>query len=665
MTNHPITKKNKTNQDPYYWLRDKNWPKVENQEILAHLTQENKYFEERMAKHKELEAIIFEELKSRIKEEDESYPVTLKGYQYYSRLKKDHPIFCRSKDGKEEIILDCNLLAQDMSSFSLGSLSKDFDLSKIAYSFDDDGSEQFKIRVRDLVSKQDFSDEIEGTIGDIVWNKEGNGFFYAKLSENWRPTKIFFHLLGDKQESDRLIYEELDDSCFMDIGASASEELLLINSGNGSRNEIRFLRLNDSNFNVNLAIKKTDNHLYEIEHIKNKFYILTNDKGKNFRLVALKEGLDFEQKNFSEIISHSDNEYLTGFSANNDYFVISKRILGLNLFDYYLIENDRKIDQIKFNEEIYQAYAEFTHKDDPYLRISYSSLVTPRTIYEFDFINKELISRKIDEVLGYDSSEYYCKRIWAKSKDGQDIPISLVARKDTKDNSPLLLYGYGSYGAGMNASFRSNIISLLDRGFIYAIAHIRGGDELGFEWYEKAKFLNKKITFDDFISCAEYLIDEAYTKPDMLSIMGGSAGGMLIGVVLNEKPHLFKSAIAFVPFVDVLNTMLDETLPLTPLEYEEWGNPKEKEFFDYISSYCPYQNVKKQSYPSILVTAGLTDPRVGYWEAAKWVAKLREYKIDNNEIIFKIEMDSGHKGKSGRYEALEEVAMIYTFLLGG
>lgn len=664
MNNHPLTKKNRNNQDPYSWLRDKNWPNVEDQEVIAHLNQENDYFEKITASNKEQEKIIFEELKSRIKEEDVSYPIILKDYHYYSRMesKKDHPIFCRSKNEIEEIILDCNLLAQDKSSFSLGDMSKDFSLTKIAYSFDDDGSEQFKIKVRDINSKQDFIDEIEGTIGSIVWNKNGDGFFYAKLSENWRPTKIFFHLLGSKQENDRLIYEELDDSFFMDIEASASEELLLINSGNGSRNEIRFLRLDDKDFSINLAIEKKDGHLYEIEHIKNKYYILTNDSGKNFRLVTLKKGNDFRDDNFLEIIPHSESEYLTNITINNNYLVVSKKILGLNLFDYYSIENNKKIDQIKFTEEIYQATAYFTHKDDPYLRITYSSLVSPKTIYEFDFDSKELITRKVDEVLGYQASEYSCKRIWAKAKDGQNIPISLVLKKNIKGPSTLLLYGYGSYGAGMSASFRSNIISLLDRGFIYAIAHIRGGDELGFEWYEKAKFLNKKITFSDFISCAEHLIEQNYTKPDMLSIMGGSAGGMLMGVVLNERPELFKSAIALVPFVDVLNTMLDETLPLTPLEFEEWGNPKEKEFFEYMKSYCPYQNVKKQNYPRILATAGLTDPRVGYWEAAKWVAKLREYKTDNNDIILKIDMDSGHKGKSGRYEALEEIAMIYAFL---
>ena len=395
-------------------------------------------------------------------------------------------------------------------------------------------------------------------------------------------------------------------------------------------------------------------------------YISTNDKGKNFRLVSIEENNDFSSKNFQEIIPYSKDYYLVDFALYNKYIVVTKSIDGLNHIEYYSIDNNKLIANIPFLEEIYEANVAFTNSDDKYLRISYSSLTTPKSVLEYSFETQELHTRKTQEIpSGYDSSLYESKRLWVEAKDGVKVPISMVYRKDLKkESNPLLLYSYGSYGLATPVSFRPNIISLLDRGFIYVIAHIRGGDELGYEWYETAKFLTKKRTFGDFISVAEYLIEQGYTTKDQLSIMGGSAGGMLMGAVINQRPDLFKSVVALVPFVDVLNTMLDDSLPLTPGEFEEWGNPiKDKEYFDYIKSYCPYDNVKAQHYPQILATAGLTDPRVGYWEAAKWAAKLRANKLDNNLILLKTEMDSGHKGQSGRFKSLEEMAMIYSFII--
>ncbi len=657
MINPPIAKAT-NNNDPYAWLRDKNWPKVTDPEILAYLNAENAYFEAATLDSKTLEKEIYEELKARIKEDDESYPIKRGDYQYFTRMEKgkDYPILCRKSEG-EEILLDCNILAQGKSSFTLGSVSKSFDHNKLAYAYDPDGSERYSIYVKDLTTKQDLNDLIPDTLGDIVWNKSGDGFYYVKLNDSWRPDRVFFHLLGTNCKDDILIYQELDPGFYLDISFSASKEYLLIDCGNGSSSETLYCKLDEKPKKPNILIKRRADHLYSLDHINDNFYMLTNDMGKNFRLVKFSDA-----NKLIEIIPHNENNYLVDIALYNEYLVICKRILGLNKIEYYDIKTAQFINEIKFNEEVYQADIVFTHKDD-ILRINYSSLTMPRSVLEYDFNTNILHTRKTDEVPGYDSSLYIAKRLWATSKDGVKVPISIIQRKDNKGTSPLLLYGYGSYGMGMPVSFRSNIISLLDRGFIYAIAHIRGGDELGFDWYESAKFLSKKITFEDFIASAEYLIEQNYTSPDKLAIMGGSAGGMLVGAVANQRPELFKAIVALVPFVDVLNTMLDETLPLTPIEFEEWGNPKNKEYYDYIKSYSPYDNVKAQNYPHMLITAGLTDPRVGYWEAAKWVAKLRKEKQNDNLLILKTDMESGHKGQSGRFKYLEEVAIIYCFIL--
>jgi oligopeptidase B len=665
MTNPPVAK-TLNSEDPYAWLRDKNWPKVEDPEILAHINAENDYFEAMTQANKSLEQELYEELKARIKEDDQSYPVKEENYYYFTQMEKnkDYAILCRKNaTNEEEILLDANILAEGKSSFALGATAVSKKHDKLVYAYDADGSERYNIQVRDLTTHQDLSDIITNTLGDIVWNKQGTGFYYIKLNDNWRPDRVFFHYIGNDSTDDVLIYQELDPGFYTHISHSSSEDLLIIDTGNGSCNESWFHDLNALPNKPTLTIKRREDHLYTLDHLDALFYLLTNDMGKNFRLVSTK---DF--KNNSEIIAHSDDYYLTDIALYNQYIVVSKRILGLNQLEYYDLKTQKFIDNIAFDEEVYQASISFTNKDDQYLRISYSSLTMPRSILEYDFIEKKLHPRKIDEIpSGYQPNLYQAKRLWATSVDGTKIPLSMVYRKDQVTDlasNPLLLYGYGSYGAGMSASFRSNIISLLDRGFIYVIAHIRGGDELGFDWYESAKFLTKKLTFDDFIASAEYLIAEQYTQPDKLAIMGGSAGGMLMGVVANQRPELFKAIIALVPFVDVLNTMLDESLPLTPIEFEEWGNPKDPEYYDYMKSYSPYDNITKQHYPAMLVTAGLTDPRVGYWEAAKWVAKLRQLKQGNNPIILKTDMDAGHAGKSGRFRYLEEVAMIYGFVLG-
>ena len=664
MKNPPIAKVT-NHADPYDWLRDKNWPKVEDKAILEYIEAENEYFRQVTADNKKLEETIYQELKNREKDDDDSYPIKRDNYYYFFRKVKDkeYYIICRKSNKGEEVLLDGNLLAEGKSSFSFGDIAVSNDHSKMVYSYDANGSERYTIEVKNLETNLILEDKIDDTLGGIVWNKEGSGFYYLRLNENLRPDRVFFHLLGTKKEDDILVYHEIDPGFYVGIDKTASEDYLIILCGNGSSNEDRYLSLSDSSHNLKKVIERKKDQLYTLDHINGMFYLLINDMGKNFRLVKS----DSEFKNFVEIIPHSEDYYLTDIALYNEYLAISKRVLGLNIIQYYDIKACVLISEIALPEEVYHANIIHTTKDDKYLRIGYSSLTTPSSILEYEFKNKELHVRKVDEIKGYEQNRYLTKRLWADSKDGVKIPISIVYHKDkfsSENTNPILLYGYGSYGIGRPASFNPSVISLLDRGFIYAIAHIRGGDELSFDWYESAKFLNKKRTFEDFIASAEYLIENKYTDASKLAIMGGSAGGLLMGAVVNQRPELFKAVIAMVPFVDVLNTMLDESLPLTPPEFEEWGNPKEKDFYEYIKSYSPYDNITKQSYPNMLVTAGLTDPRVGYWEAAKWVAKLRKYKQDNNLLILKTDMDAGHAGKSGRFKRLEEMAMVYSFILG-
>ena len=655
--------------DNYAWLRDVNWPKVKTAEILDYVNAENNYYKK--YENKILEKELYDELKARIQEEDESYPTRGKegkSYYFYRMLKgKDYPVIYRKSDGREELLLDCNILSVGKTSFSMGDTEVSEDNSMLAYAYDSDGSERYNIHVKDISSGKDLPDIITGTIGSIVWNNASDGFYYEALNENWHVDKIFFHRLGTKQSEDSLIFYESDPIFSLSISRSSSDEYLLLNSHSKTSNEIQYLSLNNKMDPLKIAIPRTKDHLYEVDHLKGVFYILTNDKGKNFRLVSIKDGENFSEINFKEIIAHNPDQYLVAINLYDKCLVVVKKVLGLNKIDFYNIENHKLAKSYNFDEEIYEANVAYTNNDDPYVRIIYSSLTKPKSVLEYDFSTEKTYVRKVDKIpSGYESNLYEAKRLWVKSKDGVEVPISMVYRKDkVKSDEPnsLLLYGYGSYGYGMPVSFRPNIISLLDRGFIYVIAHIRGGDELGFEWYESAKFLTKKRTFEDFIATAEYLIEQNYTNKDKLHIMGGSAGGMLMGVVVNERPELFKSVVALVPFVDVLNTMLDASLPLTPGEFEEWGNPiASKEYYDYIKSYSPYDNVKKQNYPNMLVTAGITDPRVGYWEAAKWVAKLRLNKQGDNLLLLKTETDSGHKGQSGRFKGLEEVAFIYSFL---
>lgn len=676
MTQKPIAKKilfekNIHDQkliDNYHWLRDEKWPDVVREDVLNYLKEENNYFDEMMKKDQEIIDQIFNELKGRIKEDDETYPIKEDNYYYYARIEKgqNHWIMCRKKDSvnnPEEIILDTNILAGDHKAFALGGSAISPDHNLLAYSFDNDGSEKYTIRVKDLSTGLLFEDEITDVIGSIIWHENGKGFYYTPVDENWRTNKVFYHILGTNQKEDILVFKEQDPTFNVGVSKTTSKRFIVISIGSGNSNEEWLIDLTIDHLKPILFKERQNDYLYDLDHHQNEFYILTNDLGKNFRLVKTADN-NFDQENWQEVIAHNKDIYLTDFALYQAGLVVTFKEQGLSRIEIYDYKSHNK-KEIRFPESTYDLSFDDTEYESDFLRIYYSSLTLPTSVMEYSFAEDKIYTRKTQEVLGgFDPKNYTSERLHAKSHDGVMVPISLVYNKNlfAKD-SKCLLYGYGSYGISTDPYFRTNIISLLDRGYVFAIAHIRGGDDLSYNWYEDAKFLKKKNTFQDFIACSEHLIKHNYTTSEKLGIMGGSAGGMLMGVVCNERPDLYKSVISMVPFVDVLNTMLDEDLPLTPGEFKEWGNPKEKEYFDYIKSYSPYDNIKSQNYPHMLVTAGLTDPRVPYWEPSKYVAKLRTLKNDNNILLLKTEMSAGHQGETGRYDSLKEVAINYAFLI--
>ena len=677
MTDKPVAKKiahlstfhNNERVDNYHWLRDASWPKVENPEILDYLNQENAYCKSIMAPFKKNEDAIYQELVGRIKLEDSSVPVQKDNYFYYSRTTTDsnYQIFCRKKgslDNPEEIILDVNQLAKDKTYFNLGAIAVSPDHSKLIYSIDESGGERYVALTKILFDGSLYDEKISDAYGGIVWHENGQSFFYAKLSLHWRCEQIFYHQLGTPQSSDKLIFTESDSLFQVGVSKTSSKQFIIIDASSMDSNEVWFISMQDLAMQPKLIVERSEKHQYHVSHHDEHFYILTNDKGKNFRLIKTPIA-NPEPKNWQEVITHDAKVYFTDFAPYKDFFAVTTKVDGLpriSIFDYQKLLPH----VIKFPDAAYQAAIIPTTYDAATVRYSYSSLNTPESIMEFDIVSHKTAVLKETEILGgYDKNSYRTERIMATSKDGTQVPISLVYKKELfhqDGNNPVYLYGYGSYGIAIPPSFKAHIISLLDRGFIYAIAHIRGGDELGYDWYESAKFLTKKRTFEDYISCAEHLIAAHYTKLGNIAMVGRSAGGLLVGAVVNEKPELFKAVAAEVPFVDVLNTMLDDSLPLTPGEFKEWGNPKNKEYYDYIKSYSPYDNVKRQDYPAMYITAGISDPRVTYWEPAKWVAKLRKFKTDDNLLLFELNMDAGHAGASGRFGYLRDMAKEFNFI---
>ncbi len=656
---------NEVRIDNYYWLRDKSNP-----EVINYLEAENAYTEAMMEHTEDLQDQLYKEMLGRIKETDLSVPVEKDGYFYYSRTEqgKQYKSHCRKKgslDAEEEIILDENELAAGHEYFNLGVFEISPDHKLLAFSVDTTGGEAYTVYVKNLQTGRILEDEIPNTYYSLAWASDNKTFFYTVLDHAKRPYQVYRHKLDHGAADDKLVYHEEDDRYFVDIERTKSGGYILINLNSIITTEVRFLKADDPEGKFKIFQSRKEGVEYEIDHHSRYFYFLINEGAMNFKLMRTPVNKT-EKKYWQTVLAHDPKIKLDNIDLFEKYMVIYLRENGLRGIHVCSLKNGRT-HKVAFPEPVYTfRIAENPEFDTQWLRFSYMSFVTPPTVYDFNMKTHERVLKKQKEVPGgYDPENYIMQRLFAEAKDGTKIPISLVYRKNLTMNgeNPLLLYGYGSYGSSREPNFSSNIFSLIDRGFVYAIAHVRGGGEMGRYWYEEGKLLNKKNTFFDFIACAEHLIENQYTGSEKLVIRGGSAGGLLMGAVTNLRPDLFEVVIAHVPFVDVINTMLDESIPLTVIEYDEWGNPAEEEYYHYIKSYSPYDNLKARDYPDMLITAGLNDPRVQYWEPAKFTARLRALKTDNNLQLLKVNMGAGHGGASGRYDYLEEVAFEYAFIL--
>lgn len=675
--------------DSFAWLRDPDYPIVEREDILEYLRQENAYFDSVIEPQKPLIEHLFEELKGRIKDDDESVPVKdglyltwrrfLPGAQYRVWLRRlcDDPN--AEEQPKEQVVLDETALAEGLDYFRTRAVETSWDGSYVAWSSDTDGSERYTIRVRRIEDCNDLSDEIPNTSGTIVWTADGTAFLYTELSEQLRPFRVKLHQLGEDVVQDRVIFEEKDPSFFVGLGETHSRAFILINIGDHETSEVWTIPASDPYTAPRCIAPRESGIEYELEHVPagsddkaqtGWFFIRTNDQRKDFRLMRAAVSAP-DRAGWQSVDLGPDPGYLRHMTAFRDALILGERVAGIDRLRVLSLNeggDTESLKEISFPEPVYSAgLGENPEFSTEIVQLTYTSMVTPTTVFDFNLRAGSLTERKVQEVpSGYDRALYQTERLTVVARDGAEIPVSLVYRKDFKKDGtrPLHLYGYGAYGMGMVPSFSTSRLSLLDRGFAFAIAHIRGGDELGYGWYEAGKREHRQNTFNDFIDCAKALIAQGYAREGGISISGGSAGGTLMGAVLNDAPHLWCSAVAHVPFVDVLNTMLDSSLPLTPIEWPEWGDPiTDADAFQTILSYSPYENVSAQAYPPLFITAGLSDPRVTYWEPAKWATRLRATKLDQNVLLLKTNMDAGHGGKSGRYEGLKEVAEEYAFIL--
>ena len=654
--------------DSYFWLNER-----ENPDVIKYLEEENAYADFVMKDTEELQEQLFQEMKARYKEDDESLPYFFNEYWYVIKYQigKEYPLFYRhylSLENPIELMLDVNEMAEGKDFYDVGSFSVSVNNQLAAFSEDTLGRRIYTILVKNLETGEFYEDKIENTTGKSVWANDNEHFFYIRKDETLRAYQIFRHKIGTKQEEDVLIFHEEDETFDVNVFKTKSLEYIFIASSSTISDEHWFIPSNDVNAEWKVIQKREDDLEYAVEHYENDFYIITNEgDATNFKIVKTPVGKP-SKENWVDVIPHKKETLLEGFEIFKDYFVLEERTEGL--LQLKIINNgDQTSYYLPFNEPTYSAYVGINLDfDTEVLRYGYTSLTQPSSTIEYNMRTRETRLLKQQEVLGgtFDSSNYISERIWAPSRDGKvKVPISLVYHKDTKKSAetPLLLYGYGSYGHTIDASFSNVRLSILDRGYIFAIAHIRGGEYLGREWYENGKMLHKKNTFFDFIDAAKYLVAENYTSSQHLYAMGGSAGGLLVGAVMNYEPTLFNGIIAQVPFVDVVTTMLDESIPLTTGEFDEWGNPKKKKYYNYMLSYSPYDNIEEKDYPNILITTGFHDSQVQYWEPAKWTAKLRELKTDDHILVFKTDMKSGHGGASGRFESLKEDALEYAFLL--
>jgi oligopeptidase B len=655
--------------DDWHWLRDPNYPDVQNDEVLAYLKAENDYFEAAMGPHKALTDELFEEMKGRIKEDDSSVPIKDGDWLYWSAFKKgtQYRDWYRkpAEGGDGTLIYSENAEAEGKEYYRLGAFAVSPDGKLLATLIDDDGSERFKLIIRDLATGEDTQTVTLVGIGSPAWTSDSKGIVFTEVNDQWRSYRAQYHRIGDDPTKAVTLYEEKEDIAFS-VGAARStdDSLIFISTGNNSSNEVRFVSANDPSAPLILIEPRRPDIQYEADAAHGKLWILTNDNHVNFRVVTADPATPGD---WDELIAGSDRTYLRGVTSHRDHMLITSRVDGLDqlmLRDYATGEQER----VPFAEASYSAgfAGNPEYAPDSY-RLGYSSMVTPQTVYDYHPAEKRLEVRKVQEIpSGYDPSLYVTERLTISVRDGARVPVSVLRRKDfAKDGSgKLFVYGYGAYGYAVPPAFSTSRLSLVDRGFAFAIAHIRGGDDLGYQWFLDGKLKKRTNTFNDFIDVTRGLIAEGYAKAGRVAAQGGSAGGELMGAIVNQAGELYGAVVADVPFVDVLNTMLDDTLPLTPGEWTEWGNPiTDEEAFRLIRSYSPYDNVAAKPYPAMLVTGGLTDPRVTYWEPAKWTAKLRANKTDDNILLMKMNMGAGHGGKSGRWNALYEVAEAYTFII--
>ena len=674
---HSFTRHGVTIEDPWHWLRDPSYPNVSDADVLAYLVAENEYFEATMSPHRALIDTIFEEIKARQQPDLSSVPWR-RGDWYYQwsyqegsqyrvwiRWPADGPNAREKPTADAQTILDEPALAVVSDYFRLGSMSVSNNGSSLAFSTDIDGSERYRMVIKDLVTGEMREDEIEQTIGNAVWAADDASFFYTVLDENWRPWQVRRHVIGEPVERDLVVYEEADSGFFVSVSATTSREYIIIATADNVTSEVRLIPAPDPGSRPLLVSPRRTDHEYSVDHQGDRFVIRTNDQHKNTRL-ATAPGDDPTEKSWAPLVDASDSRYIQSFRTFRDFIAVEERIDGQERVR--LIDRAGGSTYVGFPESVYTVGLDTNSEfQTGTLRLGYASMVTPKTVFDYHVATEELEVRKVQRVpSGYGAKEYITNRVMARARDGVQVPVSIVRRKDTPvdGTAPLHLYGYGAYGYAVPPSFSAERLSLLDRGFIFAIAHVRGGDDLGYHWYEAGKLERRSNTFNDFVDVARHLVELGYGSKGRIAISGGSAGGEFMGAVVNQAPELWGAVAAHVPFVDVLNTMLDDTLPLTPIEWPEWGNPiDDRTVFEYIRSYSPYDQLKRRDYPPIMVTAGLNDPRVTYWEPAKYVAKLRTLKTDCNLLLLKTNMGAGHGGRSGRYDRLYEVAEEYGFIL--
>jgi oligopeptidase B len=654
--------------DNFHWLRDQGYPEVSDKPVLDYIKTENDYYAEFLTPHKTLVDTLFEEFKGRVDETDTSVAWQKNGYEYrwYYQPEKEYKTWVRRNldSDLEQIFIDENLLAEGHEYFSLADWDISPDNNHLAYSVDTDGSERSIIKIKNLTTNKYLKDELVDAAGSVLFSQDNTGLIYSQLdAQKWRTVSVNLHIIGDKQSQDKVLLSETDESFYLDFYVTSSMDYLVIQTGNSITNEVSAFVMADLNQAPQHFNKREQNFLLQVDHGNEYFYLLANDTHTNFRLAKVKDNNPIHS-GWQNVIAGSDTRYVKGMQVFKDYLAVEQSIQGVESISIF--PNQGIAHEISLPEKVASVSLgnnpEFSQKK---IRIRYESMITPDSIYDYAVTSKILNLRKVRDIpSGYDKSHYQTERIMADARDGTKVPVSIVYKKGFKQDGsqPLYLYAYGAYGSGITPDFSANRLSLLDRGFAYAYAHVRGGDEMGYQWYLDGKLDKRTNTFNDFIDVAQHLIKQQYVAKGNISIEGGSAGGELMGVVINQAPELWRSVTLAVPFVDVLNTMLDATLPLTPPEWSEWGNPLiSKEVFECIQSYSPYDNIQAKEYPPMLVTGGLNDPRVTYWEPAKWTAKMRATKTDNNLLVMRINMGAGHFSNTGRYGRLKDYAEEYAF----